>query len=322
MKKSKTLQNAERDLSRAVKNFNAVLQRAIKSGRVPESVAPERESVRKIKQAAQGMADAEKRAFYREQIRTLKKIKLKTAFDVVESPSSAKATKFEVRRAKSAVRTENARRAERAESLKKAPVTSGGKEVKGAQRVADRANLKPIRFEFGKKTSSDWKKFRQAYRKAEKPFGAEYIRSLKKAVENHCPAKWAKIIKSELDKIGAAGIERAYNDGQDFADVDWWYSPDRDHTEDLAIDGLCKIRIFRITDYYAEWRAKLDAVYTARITDGAERKADFMNDVRRFGARGLALALEHRRKWALLEFHDRGTREKFYETWGGIEDYI
>ena len=320
MKKSKLLQNAERDLARAVKNYNAILQRAIKSGRVPEAVAPVPESVRKIKAAAREMSAAEQRAYYREQIRILKKIKLKTAFDVVESPSGAKTTKYELRRTKAAIRKENISRAKRAEAEQARPVVSGGRVIKGAKRVAEKANLKPIKFDFSQKSKKDWDEFRKAARKMERPKGGDYLQSLKKAVKNNVSAKYARLINQELDRIGASGVQRAYENGEEWADIDFYYFPSGSD-DDTYFNILCTIRSYDISDYFQRWKAKVQAAYKIRSVP-PERYEDFMNAVRRFAAHGLKNALLHYEKWAALEFHDKPTAAKFYETWGGINNYI
>ena len=131
MKKSAYLQKAERDLAKTVKAFNQSVSRAIAAGKVSADIAPAKESVRAIKAAAREMTDAEKRAFYREQIRTLKKIRLKTAFEIVTSPAGAQTTKFELRRAKAAIRKENIIREKRAKAKAERPVLVGGKEISG-----------------------------------------------------------------------------------------------------------------------------------------------------------------------------------------------
>lgn len=321
-KKSRYLQAAERDLAKAVRSFNQIVSRAIKSGRVPEAAAPVPESVRKIKQAAREMTDSEKRAYYREQIRILKKIKLKTAFDVVESENGAKTTKFEKRRAEKAVREENKRRAERLAALRERPVQVGGKTVKGAQKIADESNLQPIKFDFRKKTKQDWEDFKRAYKRYEKPKGALYLRQLKKAADDNLLPKYARLIKEELDKIGASGLDKAYKQGYEFADLDQYYEPGG-HSAEHGEQLLRSARKYRTEhgSYFEEWLATLRTKYTEKHA-AKERREDFLRDARRFGREGLARAFEHGEKWAHLEFHKTPTRAKLYETLDGIKNYF
>ena len=320
MKKSAYLQKAERDLAKTVKAFNQSVSRAIAAGKVPADIAPAKESVRAIKAAAREMTDAEKRAFYREQIRTLKKIRLKTAFEIVTSPAGAQTTKFELRRAKAAIRKENALREERAKARAERPVKVGGKEISGAKRVAEDAALKPVKFDFKKKSAKDWEAFKQAYRKAEKPHGVEYMKNLKDAVRNHCSTKWAAVICRELDRLGPKKVEEAYKKGEEFADIDFFYGPDC-RTDEFGNKVLSLIYAYEIENYFPRWYAALKR-YTAKQAGSAERRDDFLQDARRFGAANLKSALYHGEQWALLYYHDKPTKDKLFETWTGIRKYI
>lgn len=320
MKKSAYLQKAERDLAKTVKLFNQSVSRAIAAGKVSAEVAPAKESVRAIKAAAREMTDAEKRAFYREQIRTLKKIRLKTAFDIVTSPAGAQATKFEVRRAKAAVRKENEMRQKRAESRAERPVKVQGKEVKGAKRVAEDAQLRPLAFDFKKKSAKDWEAFKEAYRRAERPRGVEYMKNLKDAVRNHCTAKNAALICKELDRLGPKKLEEAYKAGEDFADIDFYYGPDA-RTDEFAQNVLRNIYAYDIDAYWPRWYAAVKG-YSAKQAGGRERLDDFLRQIRRFGKYGLKKALYHGEAWSMLSFHDRRTKAKLFETWDGITKYL
>ena len=320
MKKSACLQKAERDLAKTVKLFNQSVTRAIAAGKVTAETAPAKESVRAIKAAAREMTDAEKRAFYREQIRTLKKIRLKTAFEIVQSPAGAQTTKFELRRAKAAIRKENKLRAERAQARAERPVKVNGHTIQGAQRVAEDAALKPVKFDFKKKSAKDWEAFKQAYRKAEKPHGTEYLKNLKDAVKNHCSSKWAAVLCRELDRLGPKKIEEAYRKGEEFADIDFYYGPDG-RTDEFGNKVLAMIYAYEVESYFIRWFSALRK-YTAKQAKGKERLEDFLQDARRFGAANLKQALYHGEQWALLYYHDRTSSEKLYETWNGIRKYI
>ena len=320
MKKSAYLQKAERDLAKAVKLFNQSVTRAIAAGKVPAEIAPAKESVRAIKAAAREMTDTEKRAYYREQIRTLKKIRLKTAFEIVTSPSGASATKFEIRRAKAAIRKENKLRQARAEAKAKRPVKVGGQEIKGAQRVAEDAALKPINFDFRKKSSKDWESFKQAYRKAERPHGIEYMQNIKKAAHEHLNSKFAALISKEIDRLGPKKLEDAYKRGEEFADIDFYYDPDS-RTNEFGNKILSNLYAYDVEDYFPRWFAVIKK-YTAKQAGSAERRDDFQRDARRLGAAGLKTALDHVEPWALLYYHDRRTKAKLFETWDGIKKYI
>lgn len=320
MKKSAYLQKAERDLAKTVKLFNQSVTRAIAAGKVSAETAPAKESVRAIKAAAREMTDAEKRAFYREQIRTLKKIRLKTAFQVVTSKAGAQTTKFELRRAQAAVRKENALRKARAEARAERAVKVDGKIVEGAKHVAEDAALKPINFDFGKKSAKDWEAFKSAYRKAERRHGAEYLQNLKKAARDHLNTKFANLICKELDRLGAKKLEEAYKDGEKFADIDYYYNPNS-RTNEFGDNLLADIYAYDIESYFPRWFALIKK-YTARQAGGPERRDDFQADARRFGAAGLKKALGHVEAWALLYYHEKRTREKLFETWTGISKYI
>lgn len=320
-KKSAALQKAERDLAKTVKAFNQSVSRAIAAGKVSADVAPAKESVRAIKQAAKEMSDAERRAYYREQIRILKKIRLKTAFDVVQSPAGAAATKFEIRRAKSATRKQNISMQKRLEALESKPVMVEGKAIKGTQRVFDRASLQPIKFDFQGKSSKDWEQFKRAYRRYEKPQGRIYLENLKEAARANLNSKYAARIVRELDRLGASKVLRAYEEGYRFADIEKYYSPTDSKTDEFGLKMLASCYLYDIDNYWFRWYAEMKA-YPAKMANGQERKEDFMRDVQRFGKTGLARALDFLEQWALVDYHERKTRAKLFETWDGITKYI
>ena len=176
----------QRELRRAVKNFNARLKRAQKNSKNIE-LLPEKATVKQAKQSIYSAKDLQK------YVKSLKNFTAQTA-EIVTNIHGVQATIWEIQETKRRVRSENARRA--AAQRQKKPVYSQGVEITGAEMMSRKNENKPFTFDFSKFTNQvSFNKFVETF---------ELMNDKKRGETD--PQIYKEEVNKALDKVGIDDI--------------------------------------------------------------------------------------------------------------------
>jgi len=229
----------EKELKKAVKNFNDRVKRARKRNPGNTDILPETTTYTKSKEQIYTRKDLE---FY---IKKLKNFTAKTAA-VVENVHGVKATVWEVEEVRRGVRRENARRAYKERQQKQRDVYVGGKKIPGAVAMPTAASEKentPLKVNFNKaKNSKEWiETVKYIEKLTDKKRGITDPEQYRQNTRRALQAIGIKdvLIYAMYEVLGADLIDK-YDEGHPAADLTFIYDDDNtsldDREEEIKLD--------------------------------------------------------------------------------------
>lgn len=229
----------EKELKKAVKNFNDRVRRARKRNPGNTDLLPETTSFTKSKEQIFSRKDLD---FY---VKKLKNFTAKTAA-VVENVHGVKSTVWEVEEVRRGVRRENARRAYKERQKKQRDVYVGGKKITGAVAMptaATEKENKPLKVNFNKaKNSKEWTELvawvsKLTDKKREMTDPEQYRQNTRRAFSTIGIKD--VLIYAMYEVLGADLIDK-YDEGHPAADLSFIYDDDNtsldDREEEIKLD--------------------------------------------------------------------------------------
>ncbi len=208
------LKASAEQLAATVRNFNTRIRNAVKSGRLPAEFAPDRASAREILASVKDLPSAEQYYEIRRRTRQLEKARGKL-LQPKTTKAGVKTTEWELQEFRENQRKVNRERKRQAERT--------GKQIDGQEVAGERAAFskqaaqKPFRYQPTKE--KEFRKLAGFMRKMAKPSAQKYFDNFKKAMRNRFSGAELSGILKALEKAGAAGLDRAYHNGEAEADL-------------------------------------------------------------------------------------------------------
>lgn len=212
----------EKQLARAVKNYNARLTAAIKAGRIRADQAPEKAFVKEIKESLQ-MLDAKTRLkTLKKIIRELESFTVKTQ-KIVKTEGGVEITQWQYNQAQRLMREAQAEaqkaKKRKAEAERKVKLIEGIP-TENAQAWSDQTAVsKPLK-------ARSWEKFKQKFRsltKQARHAWAIYRENLRYTIEHYCYQPYVRDALSLLELISDDELAEHHATGQNFVYINWWY---------------------------------------------------------------------------------------------------
>lgn len=221
-KQKKGQTKLEKELAKEVKNYNARLTQALKSGRLKPEQAPERAAVKDLKAQLEGLSAKKRSDTLRKLINELKRFTAKTS-KIVKTEGGLEITEYQYRQVKRLTR-EAEKAAEKSRQMKE-KAEQKVKRIQGiptetAQAWEDQTKIsKPLQ-------AKSWEKFKQKFQslnKQARSLWTIYRENLTWTIEHYCYQPLVSSALALLRQISDDELAYHHAQGRNFVFINWWY---------------------------------------------------------------------------------------------------